>query len=177
MKTCNKCKETKQYVDFYKSKIKKDGLQVYCKSCCNTSSKAYYELNKDKIMLNYERNKTQIIAKNTAYKNNRKKNDPVFRSVCNLRSRISKLCKAIGSGKKFKTMESIGLTQDEFKLYIESLFTDGMSWDNYGDWQVDHVKPLRTAKTEDDLFLLNHYSNLQPLWWTDNLAKSGKYDE
>lgn len=83
--------------------------------------------------------------------------------------------------KKFKTFDALGLTQDQFKTYIESHFVDGMTWDNYGHgegkWSIDHTKPLCTAKTEEDVFTLNHYTNLRPMWWFDNLAKGGKYEE
>jgi len=177
MKICNKCNQSKSPVDFYKSKIRKDGLQCYCKSCCNLSSKKYYEANKVKIKDKYENNKSEIVAKNTAYKKKKKQIDPMFKSVCNLRSRLSKFCKLVGLGKRFSTMESIGIPVNEFKLYIESLFIEGMNWDNYGEWEIDHIKPICTAKTEEDLFLLNRYTNLQPLWKSDNLSKGGKHNE
>jgi 5-methylcytosine-specific restriction endonuclease McrA len=53
---------------------------------------------------------------------------------------------------------------------------DGMTWDNYGDWHIDHIIPISTAKTLDDVMALNNYKNLQPLWWIDNLIKGSKYD-
>jgi hypothetical protein len=49
-----------------------------------------------------------------------------------------------------------------------------MNWDNYGDWHLDHIIPLCEAKTEEELFKLNHYTNLQPLWAEDNLKKNRK---
>ena len=54
-----------------------------------------------------------------------------------------------------------------------------MSWDNYGQegWVIDHIYPLSKAKSEDELYRLNHYTNLQPLWWYDNLMKSDKLPE
>jgi hypothetical protein len=80
-------------------------------------------------------------------------------------------------GKNFSTIESIGLDRSEFKKYIESLFSDGMTWDNYGEWHIDHIKPLCTAKTVDEVIKLTHYTNLQPMWWFDNLKKGKKYQE
>mgnify|MGYP002132731409 FL=1 len=50
-----------------------------------------------------------------------------------------------------------------------------MTWDNYGDWHIDHIIPLNSAQTEEDLYKLCHYSNLQPLWALDNLKKGSKY--
>ena len=49
-----------------------------------------------------------------------------------------------------------------------------MCWENHGEWHIDHVVPLASAKTEDEIYKLNHYSNLQPLWKIDNLKKSNK---
>jgi hypothetical protein len=49
-----------------------------------------------------------------------------------------------------------------------------MTWSNMGEWHIDHIKPLATAKTEKDVYELNHYTNLQPLWAKDNLSKGAK---
>lgn len=51
-----------------------------------------------------------------------------------------------------------------------------MSWDNYGRWHLDHIKPISLAKDEDEVYNLNHYTNFQPLWMLDNLKKSNKYE-
>jgi hypothetical protein len=62
------------------------------------------------------------------------------------------------------------------KKYIESKFKEGMSWDNYGvyGWHLDHIIPLSSAKNEEELKSLCHYTNLQPLWAFDNLSKFNK---
>ena len=49
-----------------------------------------------------------------------------------------------------------------------------MSWDNYGIWEIDHIIPLATATTKESVLILNHYTNLQPLWAKDNMIKSDK---
>jgi len=59
-------------------------------------------------------------------------------------------------------------------MYIEKQFTKGMSWKNHGEWHIDHIIPLSSAKTEKELYELCHYTNLQPLWKTDNLSKNNK---
>ena len=68
-------------------------------------------------------------------------------------------------------MKLLGCSIDEFKKYSESLFKEGMNWENYGKyngsdnygWDIDHVIPISSALNEDDFLRLNHYTNLQPL--------------
>jgi len=109
------------------------------------------------------------------YINNKRKSDPLFRLICNLRKRIGSYCKRINIEKGFKTKECIGCNRNEFKEYFESKFTEGMTWENYGAWQVDHIKPISLATNEQEVKELNHYTNLQPLWETDNKRKSNNY--
>jgi hypothetical protein len=59
-------------------------------------------------------------------------------------------------------------------FHLESKFVDGMSWDNRSRWHIDHIMPLASAKTEEELVALCHYTNLQPLWAAENLRKSDK---
>ena len=76
--------------------------------------------------------------------------------------------------KNKKTEEILGCDFVFIKNYLESKFIDGMSWDNYGKWHVDHIIPLSSAKTEEDVYKLCHYTNLQPLWCEENLKKGTK---
>jgi hypothetical protein len=54
---------------------------------------------------------------------------------------------------------------------LEKQFVVGMSWDNRNKWHIDHIIPLSSAKTEEEIYKLAHYTNLQPLWAEDNLSK------
>ncbi len=59
--------------------------------------------------------------------------------------------------------------------HIEAQFVKGMSWENYGDlWSIDHIRPIGLAKTKDEAYGLNHYTNLQPLLVLDNSKKGAK---
>jgi hypothetical protein len=61
------------------------------------------------------------------------------------------------------------------KRYIEDKFKDGMSWENHGEWHLDHKIPISWANNEEDVFKLNHYTNFQPLWALENQTKNNKY--
>jgi hypothetical protein len=89
-----------------------------------------------------------------------------------LRNLIKNSLTKQGFTKKSKTYEILGVSYEGFKVYIESKFTDNMCWENYGEWHLDHLIPVSSAKSEKDLILLNYFTNFQPLWAIDNLRKS-----
>ena len=74
-------------------------------------------------------------------------------------------------------VKDLGCHIEEFKLYIENQFTDGMTWENYGEWELDHVIPLDYYNLEDRMEYLEaaSYLNYQPLWKADNISKNNKY--
>jgi len=130
-------------------------------------SKKYREENKDKIkdyQFNYK------TTKNTKRKE-RLKNDILFSLEKSIRNSIYECFKRNGYKKSSRTYEILGCTFDEFKVYLETMFEDWMTWENKGlyngelnyGWDIDHKIPISLAKTEDDIIRLNHYSNLQPL--------------
>lgn len=79
--------------------------------------------------------------------------------------------------KNTRTAQIVGCTWDELAAHIESKFVEGMTWENRTLWHVDHIIPLKSAATEEDIIRLNHFSNLQPLWILDNLSKGAKMPE
>jgi hypothetical protein len=76
--------------------------------------------------------------------------------------------------KKSKTFDILGCSPYFLKEHLEKQFMNGMTWDNRNEWHIDHIIPLSYAKTEEEVYGLCHYSNLQPLWAQDNLKKSNK---
>ena len=90
------------------------------------------------------------------------------------------------SGKDEPTDEIIGLNSHDLSCYIESLFEDGMTWKNRGNWKgkwnpkkpkwhLDHIIPLDAADSLEEAKILWHYTNLRPMWGNKNLAKSNKH--
>lgn len=153
------------------------------------NSLRYKELKKEW----YEKNKVKVLKKNRAWKKankeavkqygreyqreyikTRRKNDYLYKLNRNLRKRVYALVSSKKWEKNFSITTELGCTGLELKEYLEKQFTEGMSWDNYGQWHLDHINPLANAKTEEELIKRCHYTNLQPLWAKDNIKKSNK---
>jgi hypothetical protein len=142
--------------------------------------KKYYNDNLEKI-LNYSK-KYKLLnlekIKNNLRKYNKEKynNDFFYRLKKNIRHRINLFLKIKNIKKNNKTFDIVGCSPEFLKDHIEGQFKDGMSWENYGfyGWHLDHIIPLSSGKTEEEVYKLCHYTNLQPLWCKDNLKKSNK---
>jgi len=104
----------------------------------------------------------------------RRKIDPLFVLTNNLRSRMYKFLITLNITKKNTTFEIVGCSPEFLKEHLEKQFVSGMSWENRTDWHIDHIIPLSSAKTEEELYKLCHYTNLKPLWAEENLKKSNK---
>jgi hypothetical protein len=122
----------------------------------------------------YHKNKYK--ENKSKYVNERLKNDLFFKLKFNIRTLIRNSVNRGFTTKSKKTIEILGCSFDEFKTHLESQFDDKMNWDNQGTyWHMDHIIPISSAETEEDVYRLNHYTNFQPLYWLDNLKKSNKY--
>lgn len=112
--------------------------------------------------------------KNAALQGAKRKSDPKRA----MHSRISRLHRhalsRIGALKTSPTLEQLGYTVEDFVSHIEKQFVGGMSWKNMSLWQIDHIIPISTAKTIEDVITLNQLSNLRPLWAKENNAKKNK---
>ena len=130
--------------------------------------KEYREKNKEKIKK----------AKREEYLKKRRKTDDLFKIIQNLRGRVKSVLKTQNAKKFKKTLDLIGCTPEFLKHYLESKFQEGMSWENYGKfgWHIDHIIPCSSFNMllEEDQKKCFHYTNLQPLWWLDNLKKGNK---
>ena len=188
-KICSKCKEEKEVCEFYKDLNTKDKLSYKCKLC----QKNYYNTNKTNILMkkkiydglnkeilnqkslsNYYKNREHKLKYMVKYNKNRRQNDVIFNTIHSIRVRLNKYLKSNNIQKNNTTIEIIGCSPEYLKEHIEKKFVDGMSWKNRNEWHIDHIIPLSSAKTKDDILKLSHYTNLQPLWAEDNLRKSNK---
>jgi hypothetical protein len=189
-KICCTCKINKSLVNFNKNKNSEDGLQHQCKSC----NKIYRENNKNKSRLdqkkwrdnNKERNEElkkgwlkkniEKVRKNRNKRFNERYNtDPLEKLKKTIRVAFLRGIKQ-GYKKTNKTENVLGCTWEEFKIHIEKQFKLGMTWENhaYEGWHIDHIIPISSAKSEEEVYRLSHYTNFQPLWCDENLTKSNK---
>jgi len=107
----------------------------------------------------------------------RRKKDVNFRMSHNIRNRIRMALKR--NSKSYNTNTLIGCSIKELKVHLQSLFKDDMSWDNYGEWQIDHKIPCAAfdLSNVDNQLICFNYKNLQPLWAIDNLIKKDKIEK
>lgn len=139
-------------------------------------SKRYHEKKLQDQMVSKawkEKNKEYLKEWNRLYTSKRYKDDPVFALKINQRSRVRAILK---SNKKAQTHELLGCSFEELKAHIEAQFVDGMSWQNMGEWHIDHIIPLAAfdLSIKENQQLAFNYKNLQPLWAIDNLKKGAK---
>ena len=125
----------------------------------------------------YKENQEKIYIKTKNYQKNKKQKDPIFKLRCNIKNLIYISIKKQGYSKKSKTFEILGCSYEDFKKHLERQFKKGMTWNNQGEWHLDHIYPVSLAKDEHEVIKLNHYTNFQPLWAKDNLEKHNKIIE
>lgn len=138
--------------------------------------KKYRDKNKEQISKYqsewYQKNKEKVRSGRTSYMKLKRSIDPVFKLAGNMRVRIGFYIKSKNKSKSTEIL--IGCTFESLKKYLELRFQEGMSWENYGKWHVDHIVPLSSAKNCQEVEKLCHFSNLQPLWALENKKKSDK---
>jgi len=196
LKTCLDCWEDKPNTPEFFPKYRDGKLRNICKSCKSEYSKKYRTANRSYFngkMRSYReadperfrrlssesycRNKAKRVKNAVDYERKRMAEDPAFLLIKRLRCRIwYALC---GAKKQGSTVDLLGCTPEQARRHIENQFKPGMSWENYGEWHIDHIRPCSSFDLTDpdqqkECF---HFSNLQPLWSTENLSKGAKWAE
>lgn len=173
-RVCTKCKIEKELSEFNKQIVGKFGHSPSCRECTAKRAKANYlknkeaELNRSRIY--YLNNKDSVYARHKNYEMTRKQTDLNFKLAKNLRARLSM---AIRTVKISSAVRDLGCSMDELRLHLENKFRPGMSWENYGDWHIDHIRALATFDLTNKVQAkaASHYLNLQPLWAQENRMK------
>lgn len=202
MKRCKICKTTKELTDFhscgkYKNKTYYRGECIKCnnerqKTIGKKYTKKYratekYKETKKKyrstdeqkqkrkeyaqrLEVKQRKNKLALERMNRLYKT-----DLLFRLKATARARLYEVLTRYKYPKRGSIFKYLGCDIITLKQHLELQFKEGMNWSNYGDWHVDHIIPLASAKNEEEIIKLFHYKNLQPLWAEQNRSKSDKF--
>ena len=152
------------------------------KEYMTNKSKIWYEQNKEhrkEYLKEYrEKNIEKIREVKRTYEKTRKHNDPLYKLISNFRTAVYQVLKENNVDKNGHYFEILKYTPDELIIHLEEKFTDEMSWDNYGIWHVDHIRPISSFNIQEigDESFMECWSlnNLQPLWGDENIRKSNK---
>jgi predicted transcriptional regulator len=160
-KKCCKCKNWRLLTEYNYCKTHWDKLRVDCKDC---------------LIKWRKENREKINKKLIQYEKNRKLTDPEFKIMKTLRSRLGTALRRQNSSKNNRTIDLLGCSVSFLKGYLEEKFKDGMTWENHGEWHIDHIKPCASFNLldQEDQKKCFHYTNLQPLWAFENLSKGCK---
>ena len=189
-KTCTKCEKEKPLNQFTRVTKSADGYNSWCKSCNSERWKKYTSSKKVRNRLNeYYRERLQNQTpeekrlSQDAYnerRNKRYQTDPNFKLHELVRTAVRETLK--NGNKNGRHWEGlVGYTVNDLKIHIEKQFTSGMSWENCGEWHLDHIIPKSvfnfTKPEHEDFKRCWSLKNLQPLWATDNLSKGSKLEK
>jgi membrane-associated HD superfamily phosphohydrolase len=194
-KKCKKCDIIKPIYNFGIKKVMHDGYRNECNECrSEEEKKRYINISKDKDLMTkrrevsklYMRKKRNILSNDLNYKEKNKvknkiyydkiKNNPEFKLKKSWRQILRRYLKRNGLLKKNKTYAELNYTSKQLKDRLECQFKEGMSWDNYGQWHIDHKKPLSLFPLNVPPSVVNSLCNLQPLWKIDNLRKGKNFN-
>jgi len=152
----------------------KNKLNSYYKDWAKANRKELKEYHKTWRAGN-EKHKKRV----NKYELEKTRNEPKYRLCKRTRTAVWQCLKERNINKTCSTFQLLGYTIEELMAHLETKFTEGMGWENYGEWHVDHIRPMSSFKFEspEDIefkacWALN---NLQPLWWSDNLSKGSKF--
>ena len=151
-----------------------DSRCVECKKIIDAKT---YRKDKEKIL---KRNKIRYATpeykkQHTEWKMKRYRNDPVFRLKDIRKRQLLQFIKRVGGTKTRRTEELLGYTAEELKDHLESLFKDGMTWENQGEWHIDHKIPMSYFTSEDQIKECFALENLKPEWGGWNMSKGNRF--
>lgn len=181
--TCKQCRESESSAYYAENSDNvKERWRMYRKENPDyqksyyTKNATYFEEYRQDHREHYHRWRQENREHLAEYRKRLKESDPNFKVACSLRSYIASKIRKSNTVKTLRSTELLGCSFDDFRKYLEKKFLPGMSWDNYGEWHIDHIIPcskfdLTQASEQKRCF---HYTNQQPLWKIDNLRKGNR---
>lgn len=161
-----------------KEKLKVESRERYREDVIRqrTRGRRRWETNKESMMAYRKLNRLKFREYYRLYNRRRNASDIQFKLAARLRARIYAALK--GETKSKKTLDLLGCSVEYFVYHLESKFTDGMTWEKIPLWHIDHIKPISSFDLTDPEQLAQacHYTNLQPLWASENIRKGNRLD-
>lgn len=139
------------------------------------ASRRYYEKYKEKCRNNAKQYAAELPEKRREKQRKALATDLNYKISQTLRSRLWHAIR--NNQRKGSAVRDLGCSIDDLKIWLEQQFKPGMTWENHGEWHIDHIIPLSSVDLTDrkQLKKVCHWFNLQPLWAEENLKKSGKH--
>jgi hypothetical protein len=178
VKKCNTCLLIKPKTEFYPDKKSPHGYQSKCISCVKEYNRTSDKYSKPSNKLKHKEYREKHKIKFQKRKVERYHTEPSFKIISLLRHRLHRVIK--NKHKEKNTIELLGCSIEEFKLYIENLFLPEFTWENHGEiWELDHIIGCANFNMEilTEQQKCFHYTNLQPLFKTTEIAKSFDYED
>jgi hypothetical protein len=152
------------------------------KGYMSEKSKKWAEQNKEHIKEYHKQWRTENVDKwrktKRDYEKTRKNNDPLYKLISYFRTAIYQVLKESNVEKNKHYFDVLKYTPEQLMFHLENQFTDNMTWDNYGEWHVDHIKPISsfniTEMGDEEFMKCWSLNNLQPMWGEENIRKSNK---
>lgn len=179
VKVCVICHTEKFISEFHKSNCGKFGVRTTCKECRKPKKELlppnirrcikcgelknvneYYSRNDGSI-----RNVCKICTKinDRSYRKTYRKNNS---HIMAWRDLLKRCVRRMSVDKNDKTVNILGYSAEDLKVHLEKQFADGMSWDNHGEWHIDHIKPVSSFEKFTHPSIVNSLDNLRPMWAT-----------
>jgi len=181
-KICKKCHTFKSINSFSKRKNSLDGRNNICKNCINKKRRDNYEEKKDILLPIYKERKKKYLKNNKIKINKQQReyyhNKFKITNKMNFiwRSLLTTCLRRMNKTKNDKTIVLLGYSALDLKKHIENQFTTDMTWDNHGDWHIDHKVPVSSFDKNTHPSVVNALSNLQPLWKTNRIINGVLYE-
>jgi len=185
VKNCTKCQIDKELKEFSQRVESKDGFRNQCRACCEAKKKEWKQRHQEREQQNnaryYQENKAVVGLRVAQYHRERLQIDIGYKLAHSLRKRtreafILGIKHNQSNNMAGSAVRDLGCTPQELSVYLKDKFWPGMTFENYGEWHIDHKTPLSSFDLTDREQFKDacHYTNLQPLWAKDNLKKSDK---
>lgn len=171
----------KAWRDKNREKLNKQAREKYRENpqAFQERKKKYVESHQEQVKESRKRYNIENRQKRSDYERIKRQTDPIYRFRKSSYNLIYSYARKKGYEGDKGVWEMVGCDFETFLSHIQSQFEEGMTMENYGhgkgQWNIDHIIPITAAENDEDIEKLNHYTNLRPMWATDNYKRPRGY--